>query len=85
MYDVYVTLTGDVDERVLGGMNVSGEILVSSEQSALLISGEALISDGGKWYVQLQSGEMREVELGVTTDSRVQIVSGLSEGDIVVY
>jgi len=84
-YDVYVQLEGEIDPRVLGGMNVSGEILVSSEQSALMVSGEALIGDGGKWYVQLQSGEMREVELGVTTDSRVQIVSGLSEGDIVVY
>jgi len=84
-FDVYVTLTGDVDSRVLGGMNVSGEILVSAVSGALLLPSEAVFQDGGKWYVLMQDGEAREVELGVTTDSQVQIRSGLSEGDMVVY
>ena len=84
-YDVYVQLTGDVDERIKGGMNVTGEILVSSVQSALLIPSEALRSDSEGWYVQLQDGSYADVSLGVTTDSQVQIVSGLSEGDVVVY
>ncbi|MBQ7885602.1 MAG: efflux RND transporter periplasmic adaptor subunit [Clostridia bacterium] len=84
-YDVYVALEGDVDSRVLGGMNVSGEILVSSVSNALLLPSEAVFQDGAAWYVQTQSGEYREVELGVTTDSQVQILSGVSEGDMVVY
>ena len=84
-YDVYVTLMGDVDSRVLGGMNVSGEIMVSSAANALLLPGEAVFQEGEDWYVQLQSGEYCQVELGVTTDSQVQILSGLSEGDMVVY
>lgn len=85
MYDVYVELTGDVDSRVLGGMNVSGEITVSTVSGALLLPSEAVFKDGNGWYVQLQGGEYREVALGVTTDSQVQILSGLSEGDMVVY
>lgn len=84
-YDVYVQLTGDVDERIKSGMNVTGEILVSSVQSALLLPAEALLSDSEGWYVQLQDGSYADVKLGVTTDSQVQIVSGLSEGDVVVY
>ena len=84
-YDVYVTLTGDVDSRVLGGMNVSGEILVSSVTNALLAPSEALRQDQDGWYVQLQNGEYRDVELGVMTDSQVQILSGVSEGEIVIY
>ena len=84
-YDVYVTLMGDVDSRVLGGMNVSGEIMVSSVSNALLLPGESVFQEGENWYVQLQSGEYCQVELGVTTDSQVQILSGLSEGDMVVY
>ena len=84
-YDVYVALMGDVDSRVLGGMNVSGEIMVSSASNALLLPSEAVFQDGKSWYVQLQSGESRAVELGMTTDSQVQILSGLSEGDMVVY
>ena len=84
-YDVYVALEGDVDSRVLGGMNVSGEILVSSVSNALLLPSEAVFKDGKDWFVQLQSGEYRQVELGVTTDSQVQILSGLSEGETVIY
>ena len=84
-YDVYVTLDGEVDRRVLGGMNVSGEIQVSTASGALLLPSEAVRQDGAIWYVQLQSGEQRQVELGVMTDSQVQILSGLSEGETVVY
>jgi len=84
-YDVYVQLTGDVDARIKSGMNVTGEILVSSVQSALLIPAEALANDGNGWYVQLSGGSFVPVEVGITTDSQVQIVSGLSEGDVIVY
>ena len=84
-YDVYIELTGEVDSRVLGGMNVSGEIEVSSAQNALLLTSEALKKDGDDWFVQMQNGEYRQVEIGVMTDSQVQILSGLSEGEIVVY
>ena len=84
-YDVYIELTGEVDSRVLGGMNVSGEIEVSSAQNALLLTSEALKKDGDDWFVQMQNGEYRQVEIGVMTDSQVQILSGLSEGEVVVY
>jgi len=84
-YDVYVQLTGDVDERIKSGMNVTGEILVSSEQNAICVPAEALIRSGKDWYVQLQSGEYQQVTLGVTTDSQVQILTGLSEGDVIMY
>ena len=84
-YDVYVQLTGDVDARIKSGMNVTGEILVSSVHNALTIPSEALLSDSEGWYVQLQSGEYRGVTLGVTTDSQVQILTGLAEGDVIVY
>ena len=84
-YNVYIELTGEVDSRVLGGMNVSGEIQVSNVQNALLLTSEALKKDGDDWFVQMQSGEYRQVEIGVMTDSQVQILSGLSEGEIVVY
>ncbi|MBR4040246.1 MAG: efflux RND transporter periplasmic adaptor subunit [Clostridia bacterium] len=84
-YDVYVALEGDVDSRVLGGMNVSGEILVESAVNALLLPSEAVSQDGDSWYVQLRSGEYRQVELGMMTDTQVQITAGLSEGETVIY
>ena len=41
-YDVYVQLTGEIDSRVLGGMNVTGEIVISGAENALTIPTEAL-------------------------------------------
>ena len=84
-YDVYVQLTGEIDERIKSGMNVTGEILVANAANALLIPSEALKKDSEGWYVELQGGGYVDVTLGVTTDSQVQILSGLSEGDVIVY
>ena len=84
-YDVYVELTGEIDERIKSGMNVTGEILVANVQNALLIPANALKKDSEGWYVELQGGGYAGVTLGVTTDSQVQILAGLSEGDVIVY
>lgn len=84
-YDVYVQLLGEVDERIRSGMNVTGEILVSNVSGALIIPSEALISGENGWTVQLQDGSYAPVTIGVTTDNQVQIVSGLAEGDVIVY
>ena len=84
-YDVYVGLTGEIDSRVLGGMNVTGEIVISSEENALTIPTEALIREGARWRVTMADGEARGVEIGLMTDSRTEIVSGLSEGERILY
>lgn len=84
-FDVYVQLTGDVDSRIMSGMNVTGEILVSSLQSVLTVPAEALRQEADGWVVQLQSGEYAKVEIGVATDTQVEILSGLSEGDVIIY
>ena len=84
-YEVFVSLTGDVDERVKGGMNVSGEIVISDAQNVLTIPTDALRKGENGWCVMLTDGSMADVETGIMTDSRVQILSGLSEGETVVY
>jgi len=84
-YEVFVTLTGEVDERIKGGMNVSGEITISSVPNALTIPTDALSRGADGWCVTLGDGSTVNVEIGVMTDSRVQILSGLSEGETVIY
>ena len=83
-YDVYVTLE-DVDERIKGGMNVSGDIVVDTAENALLIPTQALGKDQEGYYVTLLDGQTRRVQTGIMTDDRVQILSGLSAGEYVVY
>ena len=83
-YDVTIALDG-VDERVRGGMNVSGEIETASEKNAVLVPTEALSRDAQGWYVTLAGDGQRRVTLGLMTDGTTQITSGLSAGETVVY
>lgn len=84
-YDVYVDITDELDEDVLGGMNVTGEIVVLTAENTLTIPTDALRKDDMSWYVQLGNGEYAEVQPGIMTDDRTQILSGLDKGVTVVY
>ena len=63
-YDVTVTVSGE-DERVKGGMNVSGEIIVNTAEEATMIPTDALQKDDAGYCVTLESGETRRVTLGL--------------------
>lgn len=84
MFDVYVTLTGETDSRVKGGMNVSGEIAVEAAQEAVTIPADALYRDGEGWYVVMEDGSARAVSIGIMTDETVQITDGLAAGERVI-
>ena len=73
-YDVTVTVSGE-DERVKGGMNVSGEIIVNAEDDAILIPTDALQKDDAGYCVTL----------GVMTDETTQVLDGIGAGETVVY
>ena len=83
-YDVTITLNGS-DERVKGGMNVSGEIVVNTAENATLIPTDALQKDDAGYFVTLESGETRRVTTGIMTDETTQILEGISVGETVVY
>lgn len=88
-----VTVTLQETGELLPGMNVDGVIILEEAEDALMIPVDALMR-GSRVYVQDPSvtesqGNVPpgfrsvEVETGLTNDSYVQVVSGLSEGDVV--
>lgn len=83
-YDVMIDV-GDVDERVRGGMNVSGYIETDSAEDAVLVPTEALIKDAQGWLVTLENGQLRRVTPGLVTDETAQILSGLEAGERITY
>ena len=83
-YDVTIRLD-EVDARVMGGMNVSGEIVVDAAEDALLIPTDALQKSGGAYLVTMQDGTARSVSVGIVTRDTAQVLSGLAEGETVVY
>lgn len=83
-YDVYIQ-TDKIDERVLGGMNISGEIIAESVKDALLIPTDAIMKDEEGYFVTMEDGELRRIETGIMTVETTQVLSGLSTGEKVAY
>ncbi|MCI5956743.1 MAG: HlyD family efflux transporter periplasmic adaptor subunit, partial [Clostridiales bacterium] len=90
VYDV--TLTVDGDSQLKLGMNGTATIRIQELSDVLLVPITALNSSRGSSYVWLkdsgaQSGEPGqrvEVETGLSDENYAEILSGLSEGDVVL-
>ncbi len=85
VFTVEMDLSG-VAKRVLLGMKGDAEIEVSSRGAALTIPVEALFSEGGTDFVYtVVSGKLvrSEITVGATTDTEVEVLSGLTKGDTV--
>lgn len=88
-----VTVRIDNPGSLLPGMNISGEILVEQKTDVLLIPTDCLMR-GNQVYIQDESvteadGEIPAgfravtVETGISDGTNIEIISGLSENDII--
>jgi hypothetical protein len=62
-------------------------IVVQNKDNVLLVPKKAVRSAGTRKFVQYMSGSSRKVanvEVGIVTDDMAEIVSGLTEGQIVI-
>ena len=69
------------------GDNVTVTVLLASKESVVWLPPDAVRSAGGRTFVIVnsESGPQRvDVEIGLQTRDRVEIVSGLEEGQVVV-
>lgn len=86
-YDVTIKL--DDRKSLMSGMNVNVEILAESRENVLTVPIGAVRRMQGEYMVSVKdsSGSVKnvKVELGLATKDKVEITSGLSEGDIVLY
>jgi HlyD family secretion protein len=74
------------EHLLLPNVNVSTTIIASSKENALTVPREAVREDNGHNYIYvLQDNHLRrrEVTLGISNLTRVEIVNGVSEGDLV--
>ena len=85
-YEVLVTL--DItNASVKGGMTVSVDIVTDVAADVLAVPSSAVKTSSNGSYVQvLENGQPTNVpvEVGMTTDSYVEIVSGLTEGQEII-
>jgi hypothetical protein len=69
------------------GDNVTVTVLLASKEGVLWLPPDAIRSAGGRTFVIInsESGPQRvDVEIGLQTRDRVEIVSGLEESQVVV-
>jgi membrane fusion protein, heavy metal efflux system len=81
------TEVGNPDGRLKPDMFANVEIITASKATAISIPLAAVLDDGGKPVVFVADGnefKKRDVALGLKSDDRVEIVSGLNAGDKVV-
>ena len=86
-YEVTVTLSGNL-EKVFDGMSAEITLITKEEKEVLYITNRSIIRQGAKSYVKIKNDSGRiekvEVETGFSDGINVEIVKGLSEGDIVL-
>ncbi len=89
-YNVTIQLEGRDDIRI--SMSANADIVISSAENVLLIPIDSVIYKNGKQYVEVletnEKGEKvateREVLLGVSDSTYIEVISGVKEGDEVV-
>jgi HlyD family secretion protein len=83
-FEVEIEIT-DADASLLRPrMSGDGEILAETIEDTLFVPETALRYQGADIYVEVRSGESferRDVEIGIVDRDRVQLLSGVSEGD----
>lgn len=88
IYEVDV-VPDEVPEFFRSGMNAAIDFKTKGSESALLLPQEAVHREkDSAWVLVKESGSKEpiksRVELGISDDKNVEIISGISEGDIVV-
>jgi len=77
-----------IDERVKPGMSTTVEIITDAKENTLFIPRTALKSLNGKYFVRILKDdgtiEQREIKTGLLTDSKVEIIQGLNEGEKII-
>ncbi len=79
----------DIDPRIKPEMTVSASIITDVKQNVLIIPNSSVKSQSGESYVEVlnnekDSLEKKVVEIGLSNDTNTEIISGLSEGEIIV-
>ncbi len=85
-YAVRIVLK-NIDERIRSGMFARTELFSLQRKETLTIPKEALIERNGKYFIfminEADKAMEREVSIGLRNDDSVEILDGISEGDVI--
>lgn len=74
-------------EEILPSMNANARIIIETKTDVLLVPSAAVQTQDGRAYVRVLKDsreEQRPVEVGLSDDTHLEIISGLTEGEEVI-
>jgi len=88
-FEVKIEVTGDEKSLLKPEMTANIDIVCARKRDALAVPLEAISTKEGKSFVTLlkadgKTTESKEVQVGISDDTRTEITDGLNEGDTVV-
>ncbi|ALS24097.1 MULTISPECIES: efflux RND transporter periplasmic adaptor subunit [Paenibacillus] len=88
-YVVVVSVKNTDQNELKYAMTATAEIYIQDKKDVLILPIEAVQTQRGKTYVSLQKAdgtveEQHEIQIGIRSETHVEIISGLKEGDQVV-
>lgn len=88
-YDVIVSVKNTEQYDLKYAMTATAQIQIQDKKDILAIPLQALQTKGSKYYVALLKADgttedQHEVQIGIRSTTKVEIASGLSEGDTIV-
>lgn len=85
-YPVIIQFDSEANE-ILPNMAASANIIIETKSDVLLVPATAVKGEVGQYYVATLLDDLQQnvsVEVGISSDTQTEIISGLSEGDVVV-
>ncbi|GGI45480.1 hemolysin D [Paenibacillus marchantiophytorum] len=82
-----VTISLEQSDQLIAGLSLTGTIETERKTSTLVVPTLAVMHEKEIYYVMLQTPqgvERREIEIGMETPEKTEVVKGLNEGDTVV-
>lgn len=80
-------LIKNTDNELKGGMFANVEIIVDTHRDVIAIPKDAVLNEGGKYYVFIEKdgkAEKRIVKLGYSNDDYYEILKGVKKGEKVI-
>lgn len=87
LFDVEVVIESTGDAFLRAGYSANADIIIREKQDVLLVPERLVLFEGEKAYVELPPAdegtepERREIEVGLSDGLRLEVLSGLDEGE----
>jgi membrane fusion protein (multidrug efflux system) len=75
------------EKKIIPGMFAAGELVLETFEKSILVPEEAILPVNGEWFIYtMASGQafLKKVKLGLRKEGRVQVLSGVELGDLVI-